>query len=143
MRTLAGIVALAAFAAVVAGLQGVYDTVAYSVDVRQALAIATWRLWAANVASAFVTTAALALTYVVAWRERQELVLFAFPALLFASMLPVYDAVRVGAPPDWFVCQNDVEAHAAPLAVVASLLLFGAIRLCVASRSRLLRFRTR
>lgn len=84
------------------------------------------REWGANFASAMVVSSMAIGGYLGACRHRVALLLFtlALPVLLFASMLPVYSAVRYGVTAEWlYVCPSETAAHAAPLGVMASLLV--------------------
>lgn len=85
------------------------------------------RIWGANLGAALAATGILATAYLVSRGRRVPMFVFvlSFPVILFASMMPVYAAVRIGVPAEWqFVCPTETEAYAAPLAVlIASVVL--------------------
>lgn len=114
-RALTVLIAVAV-ATVVAGAQAVLDLSRYGYD--------GWVPWIANVDAAVIVSSVVTAAYLVTSGNRVALFLFtlSLPFLLFASMMPVYAAVRWDVPAAWqFVCPSEAQAFAAPLAVLASL----------------------
>lgn len=105
-------------ATVVAGVQAFPELRQFGSDVL--------RVWLANLGAAMFFSALLTAGYLLTSRHRTALLVFTLmlPFALFASMMPVYSAVRHGVPAEWkFVCPSEAEAYAAPLAVLASLVV--------------------
>ena len=89
------------------------------------------RVWLSNLGAAMVVSALLTAGYLLTSRHRVALLVFTLllPFAFFASMLPVYAAVRHGIGPEWqFVCPSEAEAYAAPLAVLVSLAVLPAAK---------------
>ena len=124
MRRVATVVVAMAVAVLVAAAQAVREWRYFG---REALDADMLRIWGSNLGAALVATGVLATLYLVSRGRRVPMSVFVlvFPFILFASMTPVYAAVRVGVPPEWqFVCPTEAQAYAAPLAVlVASVVL--------------------
>lgn len=117
------VLAVLAIATVVVCVEAVLDLAQYG---PAALSADMVRPWAANLASALLFSAAIAAAYLAAAARRVAMLVFvlAVPLALFASMVPVYSAVRYGVPAEWqFVCPREAEAYGAPLAVLASMLV--------------------
>lgn len=113
--------AVLAIATVVVCVEAVLDLRQFAPE---AWSVGMVRPWAANVASAVLFSGAIAAAYLAAAGKRVAMLVFvlAVPFALFASMLPVYSAVRYGVPPEWqFVCPREAEAYGAPLAVLVSM----------------------
>jgi hypothetical protein len=112
-----------AIAMVVVCVEAVLDLAQFGAE---AFSAGMVRPWAANLASALLFSAAIASAYLAAAARRVAMLVFVLtvPFALFASMMPVYSAVRYGVPAEWqFVCPREAEAYGAPLAVLASMLV--------------------
>jgi hypothetical protein len=85
--------------------------------------------WAVIAVSAAVSTALLTSGFVLARRKsRVEFaVVLGVPLVLFASQLPLYWYIRRGFPSSWYVCPNEREAYAAPLAILAGLAFYAVL----------------
>ena len=103
--------------------QALRDTIRLPMD---DLSLYDMRTWLANIAASIVGSAIAIAGYLMASRGRVTLSIYTIllPVLLFLSMLPVYAAVRYGVSSEWlYVCPNETEAYAAPLSVLASLVV--------------------
>lgn len=81
--------------------------------------------WAVIAVAATVTTALLTSGVMLARRKNLiEVVILSVPVALFLSQLPLYWYIRRGLPSSWYVCPNEREAYAAPLAVMVGLAFY-------------------